>query len=92
MRNKPAQTLRDPLLPGTPELCDGDLSGGALHPGPRAGREGDGGHLSQHAGPGGLRGAAETVRLPLLPFLPFLPFLPQLLPHCQVRISPPLLS
>lgn len=71
-----------PSPPGAPELCDGDLSGGALRPGPGAGRQGDGGHLPWHARPGGLRGApgpAETVRLPLLPVFA------HLLNHVQVR-------
>lgn len=58
-----------PCLLGAPELCDGNLTGRALHPGPRAGRQGDGGHLPRHARPGGLWGApgpAETVCLPIL--------------------------
>lgn len=70
------------FCPGAPELCDWDLSGGTVHPGPGAGREGDGGHLPRHAWPGGLWGApgpAETVCLPLLPVLP------HLLSHSQVR-------
>lgn len=64
------------FVSGAPELRDGDLSGGTLHPGPGAGLQGDGGHLPQHARPGGLGGAPRpAVRLPLLAALPHLPYL-----------------
>lgn len=59
--------------PGAPELCDGDITRGAVHPGPRAGHQGDGGNVARHARPGGLlqRGAAgPSIRLPLLPLIP----------------------
>lgn len=49
---------------GTSELCDRDLTGGTLYPGPGVGHQGDSGHVPQHAWPGGLWGApgpAETL-------------------------------